>query len=410
MNDLSVRVLQVHTPHEIRAELERVGADSSVLPQTLTEHTARAQFHIVKLERVPLALARFLYQELVMEGGQVVTAPRLEHVGESTTDVLLCATRYQFNHLVVRLRWQPSEELQLLADNIERALERLLSPPPVLKIGGAVFDWQRTYVMGILNVTPDSFSGDALLTPNASEAETIARVVQRARALVNDGADLLDIGGESTRPNAALVDAETEMARVLPVLRALKNELHAPLSIDTSKAIVADAALRAGAQLVNDVTGLRGDAEMKRVVAAHNAPIVIMHNWLRGERPAQVRDVLGAVMDELRAQIDAALNAGIAEKNVIVDPGLGFGKTPPENLQILNRVGELRAFGFPILIGPSRKGFISKILDVPVNERVEGTAAAVSVGILRGAHLVRVHDVRMMARVARMTDATKNVK
>ncbi len=400
MNELAVRVLQLYTPRELCAELERVGADSSV-----EEKIARAQFHVLKLERVSLTLARLLYQELVMEGGQVVTAPRLDHVGEGETDVLLCATRYQFNHLLVRLQWQPLEELHLLADALERALNHFTSPPPALELSSTRFDWTRTYLMGILNVTPDSFSGDALMQTNDSEAEMGARVVHRAHELVADGADILDIGGESTRPGSTPVDAETELRRVMPAVRALKNETPIPLSIDTSKARVADAALNAGAHLINDVTGLRGDAEMKRVLAAHHAPVVIMHNWMRRERPQNVSDVLGTIIDELRAQIDVALDAGISEKNIIIDPGLGFGKTTMENLEILNRLAELRVFGLPVLIGPSRKGFISKATGVEVDERAEGTAAAVAVGIVRGANIVRVHDVKAMARVARMADA-----
>lgn len=407
MNDSVIRVLQAFLPQQIRAELERVGADSSVRSAAIAEQVARAQFHLVKLERASLALARLLYQELTMEGGQVVTAPRLEHVGEGETDVLLCATRYQFNHLVVRLRWQPSQELQLLAETIERALDHFISLPAPMKIGNATFDWTRTYIMGILNVTPDSFSGDALIQSNEAEQEIVTRARTRAQQLVADGANILDIGGESTHPNATPVPVETEMQRVLPVVRALKNEITVPLSIDTTKAMVADAALQAGAHLVNDVTGLRGDPEMKRVVAAHQVPVILMSNWLQGERPAKVDDVLGVIIDEFRTQIDVALDAGIAEKNIIVDPGLGFGKTTPENLEILNRLGELRVFGFPILIGPSRKGFISKATGVSVEEREEGTAAAISVGILRGANMVRVHTVQTMSRVARMTDAIK---
>ncbi len=423
MQDSPTRVLQLRSPKEIRAELERVGADSS-----LEEKVTRAQFHLVKLERVNLPLARLLYQELLMEGGQVVTAPRLEHVGAGETDVLLCATRYQFNHLFVRLRWQPSEELQWLADHIERALERLLSPPPAMEIGSAVWDWQRTYLMGILNVTPDSFSGDALLEPNAPESENIARVLARARELVQDGADLLDIGGESTHPRATPVPMQVEMQRVLPAVRALKNEIRVPLSIDTSKAMVAQAALDAGAHFVNDVTGLRGDVEMKRVVAAHRVPVVIMHNWLHDARPQNITDSISVIIHELQTQIDAALDAGIAEQNIIVDPGLGFGKTLDENLAILNRLAEFRAFGRPLLIGPSRKGFITKATGVAMHERddlstrilsdesrvrvdtSDGTAAAITIGIVNGAKIVRVHDVKKMSRVAKMTDVITNAQ
>lgn len=399
MNETPIRVLQLNTPREIRAELERVGADSS-----MEEKVARAQFRLVKLEGVALPLARLLFQELTMEGGQVVTAPRLEHVGEGTTDVLLCATRYQFSHLFVRLRWQPSEELQTLADEIEGALDRMLALPAPLQLGDAEFDWARTVVMGILNVTPDSFSGDGLWDAGAPNLE---RVVARARELVADGADVIDVGGESTRPGATAVPVEVELQRVLPVVRALRAEVKVALSVDTSKAMVVEAALEAGADLVNDVMGLRGDEEMKRVVATHGAPVVLMHNWLQGERTVFAGDVMGVMMDELHTQIEMALAAGIAERHLLIDPGIGFGKTVDENLEILRRLGELRVFGLPLLIGPSRKGFISKATGVGVEEREEGTAAAVTVGILNGANMVRVHDVGRMARVARMAEALR---
>ncbi len=408
MTEPALRVLQLDTPKQIRAELERVGADSSLSPGALAEQIARAQFQIIKLCDASLPLARLLYQELTMEGGLVVTPPRLDHIGEGRTVLLLCATRYQYNHLLVRLRWQPSDELGSLADEIERALDRFAALPASLTFGATVFDWSRTYIVGILNLTPDSFSGDALLRENETESALIARTITRARELVGDGADMLDIGGESTRPGAAPVAAEVELKRVLPVLRALGQELSVPLSIDTSKAVVADAALNAGAMMVNDVTGLRGDKEMKRVIAANDAPVVLMHNWLRKERPAAVTDILDVIIAELSTQIDTALGAGIEPDRLLIDPGLGFGKTPQENLTLLNRLGELRVFGLPVFIGPSRKGFISQAIGVPVDEREEGTAASMAVGILRGANIVRVHNVKMMSRIARMTDAIRN--
>lgn len=397
MNDAPVRVLQLYTPEQIRAELFKVGAALS-----LDEKIARAEFRILKLERVSLALARLLYQELVIEGGQVVTAPRLEHVGAGETDVLLCATRYQFNHLFVRLRWQPSDELNLLAEEMERALDAFVVCPPRLRLGQTNFDWQRTYVMGILNVTPDSFSGDALIRPDDTTDLFVARTLEKAHALADAGADILDIGGESTRPGAIPTDAETELKRVVPVLDALRRETAVPLSIDTSKAAVADAALNAGAVLVNDVTGLRGDAEMARIVASHNAAVVLLHN---GKPDANAYDFISAMLDDLRVQLENAANAGIDAARIWIDPGLGFGKTTAQNLEIINRLGEFRVLGCPLLIGPSRKGFISRATGVNVPERAEGTVAALVVGIVRGANIVRVHDVAAMTRAAKMADA-----
>ncbi len=395
-----VRVLQLYTPDQIRAALFEVGADSA-----LVEKAARAEFYIVKLEGVSLSLARLLYQELTMEGAQVVTAPRLEHTGADVTDVLLCATRYQLDHLNVRLRLLPDDTLQLLAEQLARALTRFVSTPPALHLNGATFDWTRAYVMGILNVTPDSFSGDGLIQDGDTPTQWTARAVARAEELIAAGADLLDLGGASTRPGAPPTDADTEMARILPVARAL-NACGAPLSVDTRHARVAAAALDAGVALVNDVTGLRGDPEMARVIAAHRAAAVLMHN---GKPRADARDFLSALLDDLRAQVEYALDAGIERTRLLLDPGLGFGKTTAQNLEILNRLGELRALGCALVIGPSRKGFISKASGAPVDERIAGTAAAVALGIARGAQIVRVHDVAFMAQAAKMADAITRV-
>lgn len=390
------RVLQLYTFDQIRAALLEVGADSA-----LAEKAARAEFRIVKLERVSLSMARLLYQELTMEGGLVVTAPRLEHTGAETTDVLLCATRYQLKHLNVRLRLQADDTLQWLAEQIERALTYFVAPPPPLLLNGVTFDWTRPYVMGILNLTPDSFSGDGVIQAGATPAQWTARAVARAQELIAAGADILDLGGASTRPGAAATDAATEMERLLPTLRALAAG-GVPLSVDTQHARVAAAALEAGAALVNDVTGLRGDADMARVIAAHNAAAVLMHN---GKPRADARDFIGALLDDLRAQMDLALAAGIAAPRILLDPGLGFGKTVAQNLELLNRLGEFRALGCALVIGPSRKGFIGQATGAPVHERQAGTAAAVALGIARGAQLVRVHDVALMAQTAKMADA-----
>lgn len=411
----NLRVLEIHSPAQLAAEIRRLGVEARLEGEWLD----RATLHVVKLEGVDLKLARLLYQELTMEDGQVILPPRLEHVAAGETDLLLCATRYQFSHLAVRLRWQPSEELQALANALEEALDRQarrVAPPP-LAIGPRTFEWgARTYVMGILNATPDSFSGDAL-GAQGDPARVVERGLEQARRFLDEGADILDVGGESTRPGSTPVSSEEELARVLPVVRALAREIQAPISIDTYKAEVARAALEAGAHLVNDVWGLRMDPEMKRVVAAARVPVVLMHNRSKPKNVEQSErlggrytgihydDLLGEVMRELGEQVEVALAAGIAPERILLDPGLGFGKTVEQNLELLDRVGELKALGFPVLIGPSRKGFIGFTQNLPVSERVEGTAAAVAVGIVRGADIVRVHDVKAMTRVARMTDA-----
>lgn len=396
------RVLQLNNRDQLRAELLNVGAESS----EFEEKIARGTYCILKLQNVSLTLARLLYQELVMEGGQVVTAARLEHSGAGTTAVLLCGTRYQFEHLLVRLRWQESDELDLLAAEIDAALDHSANPPRPFDIGGTNFVWgSRTYIMGILNLTPDSFSGDGLMREGDSEAEFVKRVVARAQGLIADGADILDIGGESTRPGAQPLEPQAELVRVLPVLHALRDTMNTPLSIDTRHADVAEAALAAGAKLVNDVSGL-SDSQMIQVIAHHSAPAVIMHNGLLPERRhLEHEDFIGVMLADLRKLLERAMDGGINADRILIDPGIGFGKSTRQNLEIINRLGEFRSLGCPILIGPSRKGFISQAISVPTAERLEGTTAAVALGITRGADVIRVHEVQAMARVAKMTDS-----
>jgi dihydropteroate synthase len=284
-----------------------------------------------------------------------------------------------------------------------------------LQIGNHIFTWgARTYVMGILNVTPDSFSGDGLL----AKEEALKVAVEQARHFLADGADILDVGGESTRPGSEPVSAGDELDRVIPVIRAISKEFpDALISIDTYKARVAEAAFQAGAQILNDVWALRADPGLVSVAAAFRVPVILMHNR---SNPAsvEVRQQLGNayigsayenlmedVRRELLTSVDLAIRAGVDESRILLDPGVGFGKTREHNLQLINRLEEIRELGYPVLLGPSRKSFIGFTLDLPPDQRVEGTAATVAIGIARGADIVRVHDVREMARVAKMTDA-----
>jgi dihydropteroate synthase len=282
---------------------------------------------------------------------------------------------------------------------------------PYLDIRGRCFEWGvRTYVMGIVNLTPDSFSGDGL-------AGDVQAAVKYALRLVEEGADVLDLGAESTRPGAQPVTADEEMSRLLPVLRELRAHLDMPISVDTYRADVAEAALAVGADMVNDVWGLRADKRMADVVASRGVPVVLMHNRSNPEHVAWRSGVgsyyagvvyehlLPDVRRELSASIEVAHSAGIADQQIIIDPGIGFGKTVDQSLALINRLDEVVALGYPVLVGPSRKSFIGHVLDLPPRERLEGTAAAVAAAILRGAHMVRVHDVGPMVRVARMCDA-----
>ena len=252
----------------------------------------------------------------------------------------------------------------------------------------------QTHVVAIVNATPDSFSGDGV-------AGDPCRAAELAAAAVRDGAGIVDIGAESTRPGHRPVPAEEEIGRLLPILRAVSSAITVPISVDTSKAEVAEVALAAGASLVNDVRGLTGDPDMAAVVARHGVPVVVTHDVA----PDGGEDLVTSVVRELARRMDRAVAAGIPHELVIVDPGFGFGKDWRQNLELLRRLGELRVLGRPILAGTSRKGTIGRVLGLPEQDRLEGTAATVALAVAAGADLVRVHDVRAMARVARMADA-----
>jgi dihydropteroate synthase len=297
-----------------------------------------------------------------------------------------------------------------------------------LTIGNRTLSWtDRTYVMGILNLTPDSFSGDGLLAPpgpspvedkQIEEADPVTGALEKARHFVAAGADILDIGGESTRPGSQPVEAREEIRRVVPAIRAIAAEFPQTLiSIDTYKAAVAEAAFQAGACILNDVWGSHADPDLASVASRAGAAVVLMHNRSRpasvefrqrlgnAYHAAEYQDLIEDVKRELMDSVRIARSAGIPEDRIILDPGLGFGKTVGQNLELINRLQEICALGFPVLLGPSRKSFIGYTLDLPPDQRLEGTAAAVVVGITRGANIVRLHDVEFMVRVVRMTDA-----
>ncbi len=276
---------------------------------------------------------------------------------------------------------------------------------------GFILEWnghrldlfRRTHIMGILNVTPDSFSDGGLYL-------NTERAAERALEMEREGADIIDIGGESTRPGALPLSQEEEISRVIPLIERLKSRLRIPISIDTYKARVADGAIQAGASIINDISGLRSDPDMAAVAAEYDVPVVIVH--IKGTpRNMQINpvyhDLIGDILDFLKDGISIALKAGVDKDSIIIDPGIGFGKTFEHNLEIINRLDEFKSLGMPVLFGPSRKSFIGKILDLPAEDRLEGTAAAVAIGIMRGANIVRVHDIRSMVRVTRVADAIK---
>ncbi len=303
--------------------------------------------------------------------------------------------------------------IEALSVALDLSAARVFAHRP-LRVGSSWWHWGRqTFVMGILNVTPDSFSGDGLL----KQEDWLATVVDRGRAMLAAGAHILDLGGESTRPGSEAVSAADELDRVVPAVRALHEAGLGPISIDTYKAVVAHEALDAGAVMVNDVWALRRDGDMADLIAERGVPAILMHNRSKPQDAAfearlggrytgsQYDNLIPDIQREWLEGVGAARNAGIADWKIILDPGIGFGKTVAQNLELLDRIGEFKTLGYPILIGPSRKSFIGYTLNRPPDQRVEGTAAAVAIGIARGADIVRVHDVEAMARVVHMTDA-----
>ncbi len=272
-------------------------------------------------------------------------------------------------------------------------------PLPTTRIGPATFAWgTRTFVMGILNVTPDSFSGDGLV----GAGDPVPAAVAQARRMVAEGADLLDVGGESTRPGHAPVAAEEEVARVVPVITALRAALpDTPISVDTTKAAVAEAAIDAGAHLVNDIWGVGPSDALARVAAERGVAMVVMHNRIE----ATYADVVAEIIEDLRAALERAVAAGVPREALLVDPGIGFGKTAEQNLAVLGDLGALRSLGHPILLGTSRKSTLGRVLDLPPDERLEATLATTALGIAAGVDIVRVHDVEPNVRTARMSDA-----
>ncbi len=278
--------------------------------------------------------------------------------------------------------------------------------PAITKIGNTEFHWgKRTYVMGIINMSPDSFSGDGLSVIDAAVAQ--------AKQFAADGADILDIGGESTKPGLPAVSADIEIERVIPIIKRLTREVSVPVSIDTSKLEVAEQALAAGAAIINDQWGLKKEPRLAELAAKENVPIILMSNQRDiggydaaiGRDAANYPDVIEKVLSSLKESISIARKAGMPSQNIIIDPGIGFGKTWQQDIEIIRRLRELSVLKQPVLLGTSRKSLIKMVLQLPANDRVEGTAATVAIGIANGADIVRVHDVKVIARVCRMTDA-----
>jgi dihydropteroate synthase len=378
-------------------------------------------FRVIKVSGLPAAQANIVKQEMLSKGGEAAVNWTCYLAEEgATSDVLLLGTLRHYRGLLGKLHAQPkSLGLGPLADALEEVLRRDAGETlGQMVLAGRPFRWgERTYVMGILNLTPDSFSGDGILQPGTDPVEM---ALEQAHRFAAEGADLLDVGGESTRPGAQKVTLDEELARVVPVIERLRQELDLPISVDTYKAEVARAALQAGAHLVNDVWGLRDPASggwneaLAGVVRAAKVPLILMHNRraaatvgdLGGHyRQVEYQDLMGEILTDLEESVAYGMEQGVAWENLLIDPGIGFGKTPTQNLEVMRRLGELRSLGRPILLGTSRKSFIGLTLNLPPQERLEGTLATLALGIVQGADIVRVHDVKEAVRAVHISDA-----
>jgi dihydropteroate synthase len=397
--ETNLRILVIDSFTRAKEAMKNIGVDSS----GMRIMAPKALSFVIKLEGISPQAATVVKQEALSLGAEAATNRRVINLKGKNTDILLLGTEKHYQALAKKLKRQPfglsvvADELRELLLNNKRKRWQIDCNKYTLEVG------RKTLIMGILNVTPDSFA-------DGGRYNTLDSALSQAGKLAEEGADIIDIGGESTRPGARPVSLDEELKRTIPVIKKVTKRLDLPVSIDTYKSEVAQRALAAGAVMVNDISAARMDKRMGQVVARYKASLVLMHMQGRPrnmQKDPQYQDVTGEIISFLRKRIEWAKQEGIEEERIIIDPGIGFGKKVQHNLQILNRLAEFKSLGRPILVGPSRKSLIGTVLDLPVEERLSGTAATVSAAILNGANIVRVHDVGQMRRVVDMTDAIK---
>lgn len=397
MTVFSPRVLSIGTLDQGRTELERIGAD----PGGIGMMAGKTLTRCIHLAALQCRQANILKQELLSLGGDAAVARGTVACSIPFTDVILIGTDKQLLQLCGKLKAQPFG-LPALAAELETLLAAIRRPPETWITSRRTLSLKRPLIMGILNLTPDSFSdGGRFVDP--------AQAIEHALKMEAEGADIIDIGGETTKPGAPPVPAAEEAARIIPVMERLVRELRCPLSVDTWKSAVADRALSAGAEIINDISGFNFDPQMADVVARHGAAAVLMHTRGKPDEMQQntdYSDLMTEVIGGLRNSVSQALAAGVQRERIAIDPGICFGKDLSGNLEILRRLRELTSLGLPVLVGTSRKSFIGKILArQEAAERTFGTAATVALSIANGAQILRVHDVREMRDVADLAHA-----
>jgi len=396
-----VRYLHITSSAQAKDELERVGAD---LPGIDAMIPKMENVNLL-VEGIECKIANILKQEMLSIGGDVAVARGSVSCSIDSTDAVIIGTLKQVRRLADKIAPQPftlrdiSEDIRKVLDNITRGTFVLRTPKREIIVGG------RTLVMGIVNMTPDSFFDGGMFG-------SVEDAVKYALKLEEEGADILDIGGESSRPGSEPVSAEDELDRVIPLIKKLKGLLSIPISIDTTKADVARRAIESGAEMVNDISAMRFDAKMPEVIADCHVPVVLMH--MRGvpetmqEGDLAYLALMGEITGFLKESMENARSSGVDVENIIVDPGIGFGKSTADNIAILRHLRELKTLGRPIMVGTSRKRFIGEITGEELaGDRVAGTAASVAASIMNGADIVRVHDVEFMKRLSGVIDEIK---
>lgn len=391
-----LRLLHIATPDDAERELRRIGVDPVGIIMMSSKMLARC----IKLSGLQCRQANILKQEMLALGGDAAVARGTVACSIDKTDVILIGTDKQLLTLCGKLDPQPFG-LPALAAELKKFLQLATKRPKVWRIPRQDLSLERPLIMGILNVTPDSFSdGNLYCEPQ--------RAIDRALEMISEGADIIDIGGESTRPGAVPVSTEDELKRIIPIIAGLTGKTSCPISVDTCKSAVANAAVEAGAAIINDISGFNLDPQMAFVAVRSGAGVVLMHT--RGtpqtmQHNTVYADLIGEIIHSLRLSLDKAGEAGIDRERIAVDPGIGFAKLADHNLNILRRLREFTCFGLPLLVGSSRKSFIGKILDRETSQRTHGTAATVALAVQGGADILRVHDVREMRDVADMAHA-----
>ncbi|MFH0855494.1 MAG: dihydropteroate synthase [Candidatus Omnitrophota bacterium] len=391
-----MRILSISKEKSLKQLMREINVDSCGIKIMLP----KAQSYLLKVDSLSNVSANILKQEMLSLGADAALSRDCLTGKAKKTGCLIMGNLSQFARLANKLHKQPFG-LDRMAQELKSALKNFRNDNPVLAIGKHKFNFgSRSYIMGIINVTPDSFSGDGLSLRSVDEIAGLAQEMEK------DGADILDLGGESTRPGARPVSLKEELSRVIPVVKALSKRIKAPLSVDTYKPEVAKQALDNGASLVNDITALR-NVEMAKIISRYKAGVVIMH--MRGwPRSMQKNPGYISLIDEITAYLSAAVNKGvafgIAREKIIIDPGIGFGKTLENNLEIVRRLKEFKTLGRPILAGPSRKSFIGGILNAPAGERLFGTIASCVIAAENGANILRAHDVKALKQALLVKD------